>query len=155
MSKEFTPIGKRVKTEAGYIMVRCPDHPNANKGKNGAYAFEHRLVMAKHLGRAIKADEIIHHVNGDKSDNRIENLELLSNAEHMRMHGSNMGDAHRRAFLEGGRRYAEKRKIKRKYVLCACGCGGRLETPDSKGRKRSFIHGHNQKGKTWTWGGQQ
>lgn len=71
------------KNREGYIKTYAPDHPNADtKG----YYPEHRIVMEKKLGRYLKKSEHVHHINGLKDDNRIENLELLSHSEHMTLH---------------------------------------------------------------------
>lgn len=80
-NKLFKPEGTNA---SGYILIYMPDHPHAGvKGK----VYEHRLVMEKFLGRYLNSDEIVHHKNGIKADNRIENLEVLSNKEHAAKHG--------------------------------------------------------------------
>src|ERR1700752_2100513 len=59
----------------GYVILNNVDHPNATPKRT---ILEHRLVMALHLGRPLKKTEEVHHKNGIRDDNRIENLELWS-----------------------------------------------------------------------------
>ncbi len=66
--------GGRIKIGSGYMWIYKPDHPAARYGKK--YVAEHRYVMEQHLGRYLVKDEQVHHKNGVRDDNRIENLEL-------------------------------------------------------------------------------
>lgn len=66
--------GKRVSCN-GYIEVRNNEHPR----NRGGYVFEHILVMEKMLGRYLDKDEVVHHINQNKQDNRVENLMVFRN----------------------------------------------------------------------------
>jgi len=59
---------------SGYIWVYNPDHPSVTQK---GYVLEHRLVVEKLIGRYLRTNEIIHHKNKIKDDNRIENLEII------------------------------------------------------------------------------
>jgi len=78
--------GKTTHTN-GYILIFKPEHINCNQR---GYVYEHRLIMENHIGRLLESKEIVHHLNENKIDNRIENLILFNNAaEHLRFHKSN------------------------------------------------------------------
>lgn len=70
--------------DRGYVHVFVPDHPRMqDRALKGRYILEHRLVMEQYLGRFLDSNEIIHHKNGIKNDNRIENLEIVLRNAHM------------------------------------------------------------------------
>ncbi len=71
--------GGKIKDKNGYVLIWQPEYPNT---KSGGYVHEHRLVMSEHLGRPLESYEFIHHKNAIKDDNRIENLELLTQNVH-------------------------------------------------------------------------
>lgn len=76
--------GHRTVTSAGYISIRVPN--GSAKDQGGGYGSEHRVVMSRILGRELTRDEVVHHINGQKSDNRPENLVVMTNHEHLMLH---------------------------------------------------------------------
>ena len=114
----------------GYIYVRTT--PSA------ICCLEHRLVMKAKIGRSLKPTEIVHHINGDIQDNDSKNLQVMTRAQHVRLHkpGQNLRPI----------------GVPNELIPCACGCGHMIWRWDRKNRPRRYMNGHNQRGRTWNWG---
>jgi hypothetical protein len=86
--------GEKYIHSSGYVSVNKPDHPRAN---NSNRVKEHVLVAEKKLGRYLKDNEIVHHIDFDKQNNSAENLCVMNKLDHLMMHNSTL----KRLFQEG------------------------------------------------------
>ena len=104
------------KEEISTRAVWKPDsHPYTRTYADGEVMDEHRYLMEQHIGRKLNFEEVVHHINGDKTDNKIENLMIMSRQEH--------NDHH-------------LRKYPNDKVCCVC---GKTFTPSKTKRKRNKL----------------
>ena len=118
----------------GYRLIYKPDHPSCMKGGNwNGYVYEHRYLMEIELGRELLPDEIVHHLDCEKTNNRLENLIVISKRYHARLHswinsGANVSESFVRNGINSGKPLSEEPKCceicgqtlqaKQKYWCC-------------------------------------
>lgn len=113
----------------GYLYCRTiPVHPKANS--KGLYPL-HRVLAEIKMGRALLDNEDVHHVNGDKTDNRPENLEVLSKSEHAKKHNIKLEDVvficpncKNPFFVKPHLARLREKRNKSGMVFCSRKCGG-------------------------------
>ena len=76
--------GRLTPTKAGYLVKRI----------NGSQRLLHRFIMEQYIQRKLFFNECVHHLNGDKTDNQIENLKIMFRDEHTRLHQAIIGKCH-------------------------------------------------------------
>jgi hypothetical protein len=76
--------GGRFKSGTGYVFIKS----NHRRSNQHGYIFEHILVAENKIGRELRGDESVHHVNGVRDDNRSENLVVLTKSNHRILHGT-------------------------------------------------------------------
>jgi hypothetical protein len=75
--------GRIVSPSTGYVLLKMPEHHRANKI---GYVPEHVVVAEKTIGRPLARDEVVHHINHIRDDNRPENLQVMTDREHRSLH---------------------------------------------------------------------
>ena len=115
----------------GYLYRRCTNHPYAN---HLGYVFEHRLIVEAHLGRYLLPSEVVHHIDGDRTNNDIGNLEVFSsNGEHLR--ATLTGISHN-VSPEGRRILSENSKIRTRLLV---------QQWKEEGKKQLFVQWLHEK----------
>lgn len=130
----------------GYVRVRVLSGDVEMKMQSGgaSYILEHRLVMQRYLGRRLKTEEVVHHLNNDQLDNRIENLVLMTPEEHL-LHHWNAGEVRE---LNKPRRSADchpERKHAAKGFCASCYIGHLVKTT----KNQAYLDARKASGIAW------
>ena len=79
----YSPDWNRLSTSTGYRVIYCPDHPFA---WSTGYVYVHRIIAEIKIGRILQPEEKVHHINENKKDNSPENIKILTQSEHSKLH---------------------------------------------------------------------
>ena len=118
----------------GYVLIRVgKEHPLSDVR---GYAYEHRVIAEQKLGRPLKKGEIVHHKDGDKTNNSPDNIEVVASILAHAVHHRKRSDL---------RQIDEPNLV----VACECGCGAVFKKFDAFNRPRRFLPSHNRRWKKY------
>lgn len=123
--------GGRSVASNGYVLVRVGVQHHLSDVRG--YAYEHRLVAEKILGRRLRAGEQVHHKDKDKANNKPSNIEV---------HRDKRSHLFEHRKVASGKRCPGEKNV---TIKCWCNCGGTLKKFDYQGRPRRFIYPHHCK----------
>ena len=120
--------GGRSLTSHGYVLLRVGvEHHLADVR---GYAYEHRVLAERKLGRRLLPGEVVHHRDHNKRNNHPDNLEVTTVSRHRFHHRS----------IESNRKHPDEPNL---WIECACGCGHTFLKFDNSNRPRRYVAGHN------------
>ena len=132
----------------GYKMVYHPEYEGSIKaGTNKGYIYEHRYVMELHIGRVLRKDEVVHHIDFNRSNNDLPNLRLMSRVEHSKLHSDmRYGDAWMRkpkvqTKLRFSRLPNNEVLVKDAQVMSFCGMARKYGVSETAIRRHFKRHG--------------
>lgn len=120
---------RKIIKKGEYLYALIPEHPKATKNN---YVYLHRAIMENHLERQLNDDEVVHHKNENKHDNRLENLEVMLVGDHERFHHNKNGHAMLKLKCPWCEKIFEKRKNKTHvsnkgtYTACSISCRSKI-----------------------------
>jgi len=85
--KSYERLGEKIITNHGYVSVWVADTYTLSDKPHCGRIYEHIMVMEQHLNRALEKGEVVHHIDGNKQNNSIDNLDVMHYTEHNRCHG--------------------------------------------------------------------
>jgi hypothetical protein len=115
-----------------YELLVAPENYPGKKYR-GRYAYAHHISYWTAFGVTVLPGQVIHHLNGDKMDNRIENLDLTTSSEHSKMHGKkkpytiNCVSCKKDFDILPSKYRTRLRRNKSSYVFCSTSCGAKFQ----------------------------